>query len=150
MELKIYDIMSDGEIDVIIKERKNGDSEKGRAPEYKFKILLHNSNIEIGHINLRLGHFEKVVNYIGHIGYNINEEYRGNKYSAKACNIIREVIKDNSLNKVIITCNPDNFASRRICESLGAKLIEIIDIPTSSEAYSKVEPQKCRYEWIVD
>ncbi len=61
-----------------------------------------------------------------------------------------DVIKDNLLNKVIITCNPDNFASRSICESIGAKLIEIIDIPTSSDAYSKIEPQKCRYEWIID
>jgi tagatose 1,6-diphosphate aldolase len=150
MELKNYGIMNDGEIDVIIKELKNGDPEKGRAPEYKFKILLHNTDVEIGHINLRLGNSEKVVNYIGHVGYGINEEHRGKKYSAKACNIIKNVIKDNSLNKVIITCNPDNFASRSICESIGAKLIEIIDIPTSSNAYSKTEPQKCRYEWIID
>lgn len=150
MELTNYDIMSDGEIDVIIKELKKGDPKRGRAPEYKFKILLHNTDVEIGHINLRLGNSEKVVNYIGHIGYGINEEYRGKKYSAKACNIIKNVIKDNSLNKVIITCNPDNFASRSICESIGAKLLEIIDIPTSSDAYSKIEPQKCRYEWIID
>lgn len=150
MELKNYGIMSDEEIDVIIKELKNGDSEKGRVPEYKFKILLHNTDVEIGHINLRLGNSEKAENYIGHVGYGINEEYRGKKYAAKACNIIKNVIKDNSLNKVIITCNPDNFASRSICESIGAKLIEIIDIPTSSDAYSKTEPQKCRYEWIID
>ena len=48
---------------------------------------------------------------------------------------------------MIITCNPDNYASRRICENIGARLIE--DIPETSDAYTLNETQKCRYEWTL-
>ncbi|SHI04952.1 GNAT family N-acetyltransferase [Clostridium grantii] len=149
MELKDYEILGDGEIDIIIYKKNSGDISKGRVPEYKFKIVLHNTDTVIGHINLRLGNSEKVLNYIGHVGYGIEEQYRGNKFAANACNIIKEVIKDHLMNKVIITCNPHNYASRKICETIGAKFIEIVDIPETSDAYSADETQKCRYEWIV-
>ena len=44
-----------------------------------------------------------------------------------------------------ITCNPDNFASRRTCELLGAQMIEIVDLPEDNEMYQRGEHQKCRY-----
>ncbi|WFA09031.1 GNAT family N-acetyltransferase [Tissierella sp. Yu-01] len=147
MQLREYDAISDGEIDIVLYKKCNGDTLKVFLPEYKFHILLHGSDVIIGHINLRLGNTEKILKYIGHIGYGIDEEYRGKKYAAKACRIIKEIAKEHGMGKVIITCNPDNYASRKVCETIGAKLIEIIDIPKTSDAYSKDETQKCRYEW---
>ncbi|MGL5753837.1 MAG: GNAT family N-acetyltransferase [Paraclostridium sp.] len=147
VKLKDYKILTDGKIDIVLQEKREGDDLKGFSPEYKFKVLLHNSDKIIGHINLKIGNIEKVVKYIGYIGYAINEEYRGNKYSAKACSIIKEVAKENRLDSIIITCNPDNYASRRVCEYIDANLIEIIDIPKTSDAYSLSETKKCRYEW---
>ena len=150
MQLRDYNVLSDGEIDIIMHKKSNGDVLKGWLPEYKFQILLHDTDTVIGHINLRLGDSEKVINYIGHIGYGIDEKYRGNKFAAKACRIIKEVIKDHSMNKVIITCNPDNYASRKTCENIGAQFIEIINIPETSDAYAVNEIQKCRYEWRLN
>ena len=147
VELKEYNILGDGEIDVILYKKSNGDASKGFSPEYKFQILLHESDIVIGHINFRLGDTEKILKYIGHIGYGIDEQYRGNKYAAKACKIIRKVAKEHGMEKVIITCNPDNYASRKICETIGARFIEVVDIPETSDVYSLNETQKCRYEW---
>ena len=148
VNLKDYSILTDGEIDIVLSEKREEDIVKGRSAEYKFKILLHNSENIIGRISLRIGNMEKVVKYIGHIGYGIEEEYRGNKYAAKACKLIKQVAKENGLDSIIITCNPDNYASRHICEYIGANLIEIIDIPKTSDAYSVGETKKCRYEWI--
>ena len=147
VRLKDYSVLTDGEIDIILSEKREGDAVKGRSPEYKFKILLHNSKTPIGHMNLRIGSDEKVIKYIGHIGYGIDEDYRGNKYSAKACNLIKQVAKENGLDSIIITCNPDNYASRNICESIGANLIEIKKKTKTSDAYSLSETKKCRYEW---
>lgn len=147
--LKDYEVLTDGEIDVILNEKYGGDDSKGFSPEYKFKILLHNSSEIIGHINLRIGNTEKILKYIGHIGYGINEQYRGNKFAAKACSLIKQVAKENGLDGVIITCNPNNYASKQICESIGARLIEVIDIPETSDTYSLNETQKCRYEWVL-
>lgn len=70
------------------------------------------------------------------------------KFSAKACRIIKQVAKDNNLENIIITCNPNNYASRKICEGIGANFIEIVDIPITSDAYSASETKKCRYEWV--
>lgn len=147
MGLKEYGMLIGEEIDLRLIEKNDGNVIKGFSPEYKFQILIHDTNIVIGHINVRIGEDEKVINYIGHIGYGIDEKYRGNRYAAKACKIVSKVFKDHSMNKVIITCNPDNYASIKTCEIIGARFLEIIDIPVSSNAYSPNEPQKCRYEW---
>ena len=147
VELKEYDVLSDGEIDVILQKKSNGDALKGFSPEYKFHILLHGSDIVIGHIHFRLGDTEKILKYIGHVGFGIDEQYRGNKYAAKACRIIKNIAKEHAMESLIITCNPENHASRKICEAIGAKLIEVIDIPENSDAFSLNETQKCRYEW---
>jgi predicted acetyltransferase len=44
-----------------------------------------------------------------------------------------------------ITCNPANIASRRSCELAGAQLIEIVDLPPTTELYARGERQVCRY-----
>ena len=141
-----YDIISDGEIDLKLNEKYEGDKEKGFVPEYKFLILLHKNKEIIGHINFRIGNTEKIIKYIGHIGYGINEEFRGKKYSAKACNLIKGIAVENNLNTLIITCNPNNYSSRRICEYIGAELIETINVP---EEIGDKDKQKCRYEWKI-
>jgi tagatose 1,6-diphosphate aldolase len=44
-----------------------------------------------------------------------------------------------------ITCNPDNIASRRTCERIGARLVEVVDVPEGTPLYRRGERQKCRY-----
>lgn len=149
LELKELGILSDGEIDAVLYKKSSGDVMKGYSPEYKFHILLHGTDIKIGHINFRLGNSEKVIKYIGHVGYGIDEQYRGNKYAAKACKILRSVAIEYGMKSLIITCNPENHASRKICESIGAKFVDVIDIPETSDAFSFDETQKCRYEWVL-
>jgi tagatose 1,6-diphosphate aldolase len=56
---------------------------------------------------------------------------------------------DHQMDHVIITCNPDNYASRNTCELLGAQLIEIVEVPKNLDIYSEEESQKCRYEWKI-
>lgn len=144
-----YDVLGDGEIDIVLYEKYPGDTTKGFVPAYKFNIVLHKTGEKIGHINLRLGDTEKVVNYIGHIGYGVEEPHRGRRIASRACSLIKKVAEDLGMKRLIITCNPDNYASKRTCEIIGAKLIEIIDIPETSDAYGIGETQKCRYEWII-
>lgn len=144
-----YDVLGDGEIDIVLYEKYSGDSAKGFVPAYKFNIVLHKTGEKIGHINLRLRDTEKVINYIGHIGYGVEELYRGRRIASRACNLIKKVANDLGMKRLIITCNPDNYASRRTCEIIGAKLIEIVDIPETSDAFAPDEQKKCRYEWII-
>ncbi len=150
MKMNDYEIISDGTIGLKLLNKSNGDKEKGRSPEYKFQILLHTENIEIGHLNIRFGDNEKLMKYIGHIGYGIDHLHRGNKYSLRACQLAKKILKDHSVESVIITCNPDNHASRKICEILGGELLEIVDVPSNLDIYSVIESRKCRYEWKIN
>lgn len=149
MVLKDYDILESNEIFLQLISKSEGNEAKGFSPEFKFDIKLKNGCKRIGHINLRLGNSEKVIKYIGHIGYGIDQEYRGNKYASKACKVAQKIFIDHNMSKVIVTCNPENFASRKVCESIGAILINEVEVPPTSIAYSETEKRKCRYEWVL-
>ncbi|MBS5939724.1 GNAT family N-acetyltransferase [Clostridium sp.] len=143
---KDFDLLTDDDIDLKIEKKVPANEEKGRVPSYKYRITLHNMEDTIGAIDIRIGHNENTY-YGGNIGYTINEEYRGNSYASKACKIIREVAIVHGMEKLIITCNPDNFPSRRTCEKSGLKLREIVDLPIYNQMYVAGERQKCIYEW---
>lgn len=148
-KFKAFNYLTDGEIDLKIEEKIPSDPEKGYVPAYKYKITLHDLNNIIGAIDVRIGHNEGTY-YGGNIGYMIEEAYRGNSYASKACKIIKNVAIAHGMNKLIITCNPDNFPSRRTCEKIGLKLKDIVDLPPYNDMYKNGEMQKCIYEWILE
>jgi len=47
-----------------------------------------------------------------------------------------------------ITCNPDNLASRRTCELVGAELIETVALPPGNDMYDRGDRFKCRYRLL--
>ena len=53
--------------------------------------------------------------------------------------------KANGLSELWITCNPDNLASRRTCERLGAELVDIVPVPFDHPLWSRGDVAKCRY-----
>lgn len=113
--------------------------ERKWLPAYYFDICLLNGTV-IGHCDLRIGHNEKT--YIGgNIGYGIEEEYRGNHYAAKACELLFKQAKKHGMDYLIITCIPDNIASSRTCEISGGELLEITNIPKDNEMYLKGKRQ---------
>lgn len=145
-KFKDFDYLTDGVIDLKIKEKVSPNFEKGYVPTYKYIITLHGSDESIGTINMRVGMNDNLY-YVGNIGYGIDEPFRGNHYAARACNIIKDVAVAHDMNQVIITCNPDNLPSRRTCEKVGLTLLEIVDIPPHVNLYQIGERQKCIYEW---
>ena len=139
--------MSDGEIEVVVKEKRPAPQKEGYVPAYEFDIRLAGKPDRIGRVGLRIGNTNYVIMYGGHIGYGIDEQYRGNRYAAKACNLVKSVAIAHGLKTLWITCNPDNIASRRTCGILGCKLVEIIDLPENTSEYRDGAKQNCRYRW---
>lgn len=148
-KFKNFDYLTDGEIDLKIKEKVPYNEVKDYVPAYKYRITLHDSDKSIGAIDIRIGHNEGTY-YGGNIGYMIEENYKGNNYALKACRIIKDVAIAHGMKKLIITCNLDNYPSRRTCEKIGLKLKEIVDLPTYNEMYIIGEREKCIYEWYLD
>lgn len=143
------DILSDNEIDLIISIKKPANEKLGYVPTYHYHIKKHGMNDVIGQIDIRIGHNSNTF-YGGNIGYGIEEDYRGNGYASKAVRLLIEVAKKHNMKKVIITCNPDNLASRKTAEIAGATLLEIVDLPTDNEMYKSGETHKCIYEILMN
>jgi len=99
----------------------------------------------IGHIELRIGNTNHIVMYGGHIGYGVEPEHRGHHYAARACKLLLPLARRHRLTTLWISCSPDNIASTRTCELLGAKFVEIVNPPADTDMYQQGERQKCRY-----
>ena len=142
-----YNTFTDGEIDVVIREKRPADEKRGYVPAYHFDVCLTGSSLPVGRVDLRIGNTRHLIMYGGHIGYGINEKYRGNHYAARACNLIKPVALDHGLKTLWITCNLGNIPSRRTCEILGCEFVEIVDLPEDTNMYRNGDRQKCRYKW---
>jgi len=141
-----FDCLSDGEIELVCKEKIPENKDKKYVPTYAFLIRRTNDKVEVGDINIRIGYNENIY-YGGNIGYGICEVYRGNNYASKACNIVKQVALAHDMSKLLITVTPENTPSRRTCEKIGAKLLEIVDLPIHNQMYLEGERRKCIYEW---
>lgn len=125
-----FDFLSDGEITLRISQQYKGDDEL--LPFYYYDIFVVDT--AVGKISIRIGNnYHSYFN--GHIGYEIDKEYRGNNYSYKACKLVFQVAKAHGMNELILTCDESNIASYKTIEKLGAELIETVKPPEDYFAY---------------
>jgi len=122
-----------------------GDHRSGLAPFYHFRIVAAGSG-EVGHINFRVGASEHVRLCAGHVGYAIEERFRGNRYAFQACQALAPFIRS-IYKEVILTCDPDNEASIRTIERVGATFIDDVAIPKHDPGYARGARRKRRYRW---
>lgn len=147
LRFKKYPLLTDGCMDLRVEREFQGDPPRGWAPSYDFRISLRGSGERVGGISLRIGNTDFLRLYAGHIGYGISPEHRGHRYAARACQLLRRVALGHDLAEVWITCNPDNLASRRTCDIIGAEFVEVVELPEDTDMYRQGERRKCRYLW---
>ena len=99
------------------------EGEDGELPFYWWDIILKPNNVAVGKISFRVGHNYHSY-YNGNIGYEVDEEYRGNHYALLACQLVLKVARYHKMEKIFLTCDYDNVASYKTIEKLGAKLVE--------------------------
>ncbi|MBU2510821.1 GNAT family N-acetyltransferase [bacterium] len=137
------------EIDLVLDQCFPENLKKGHVPAYRFFIVLSSSNTKVGYLNLRIGTNVSIEKYAGHIGYGIDEEFRGNNYAAKACNLTKGILKQHAINPVWITSNPENQASIKTLQRIGAEFIETLDVPKDHEIYLEGDHRKSRFLWNI-
>jgi predicted acetyltransferase len=140
------DALSFGEVSLRFVRVIPGDPSCDFVPAYHFRILLSDGS-DIGHINFRVGDTKHVRVCAGHIGFEILEPFRGHGYSLQACHAIAPFVRS-IYDAVTITCDPDNQASRRTIEWLGASFADEVPVPPHDPHFQRGSRTKRRYRWI--
>lgn len=136
----------DGELELVLFRSYHAKANNETVPTYRFKMFIGGEDgEEVGRIDLRVRDTERIIMYLGHIGYRVSPKYRGSHYAARATRLLLPLARSHGMETLWITCNPENFPSRRTCELAGAILVEIVDVPKNSDFYTAGEKQKCRY-----
>ena len=143
--------LSDDVIHLVCLQKLHGNPEEKRKPVYMFAI--YKDCEKIGEINLRIGYgggpYNSNLYYGGHIGYDVNEPFRGNGYAVHACRLLLPVAKAHGMTKLLITNNHTNKASMRVCEKLGARLIRTVRLPEWNDMYNEDHKYQNIYEWEI-
>ena len=139
-------MFSDDQIELVLSNQDVADEACGIDDGYLFSIYRAKTRDYVGYVCLRLGE-SPALYYLGHIGYRIEEKYRGNGWAGRACRLMRPLIERLGMESVVITTNVENIASRKTCERLGCILERIADVPPEQRTVCAGAPQKCRYIW---
>ena len=49
------------------------------------------------------------------------------------------------MKELFITCTPDNHPSQRVCEKIGAKFREMVDVPDGHDLYQRGKKKLMQY-----
>ena len=137
--------LTDGIIELVCTAKNAAEPKKGWVPAYAFDICVDGERV--GFVNLRVG-FTDALYYSGQIGYIVDEAHRGNGYALRACRLLVPVLNFHKMQKVLICTEVSNIASNRICEKLGAKLIDTCPVPDWHDTYEQEGWRTANiYEW---
>lgn len=130
--VRAYDLYNPFKIDIF---KKYEDYRLGRnLPNNYVKatyLWLVNDTDFIGEVSIRHELTPSLLRFGGNIGYGIRYSYWNKGYGTLQLKLALEYAKNLGLEKVLITCNDDNFASARVIEKNGGifidKVLNIID-----------------------
>lgn len=139
--------------DVVYLKKKYFVDEKsaydGVATVY-YDIYRNEDNKKIGSTDLRLT-IEGFMYYFGHIGYRIEEKYRGHNYSYYSTKLLFEIAyKEYGIKEIILTCSPENTASCKVLQKLGGEFVELVNVPKGHELYRLGETRKYVYKYKLN
>lgn len=146
-EFRFYDpgALVDGELSLELVGRNPEDPVKQWVPSYDFDLHIDGGTASAGRINFRAGNSVSMEMYGGHFAYRVEPAFRGHHYAERGMRLLFPLARQHGFQIVWITCNPDNYPSRRTCERLGGELVEIVALPPDNDMYLDGERFKCRY-----
>lgn len=139
--------LHDGELALLLVRCTPPDHARAGVPAYGFEMRVGGK--PAGSVNLRIGSTHDLEQYFGHLGYDVMPAFRGHHYAERACRLLFPLARAHGLATLWITCNPNNYPSRRTCERLGAALVDVVALPPESEMYQRGDREKCRYRLIL-
>jgi tagatose 1,6-diphosphate aldolase len=126
----------DGDLELVLVSAEPCDTRHGVVPQYNFEMRLTGMATKIGLIKFRPHLTDKLKQYGGNLSYDVDEGYRGHRYAARGCWLLFPLARGHRLRSLLVTCDPDNVASCRTCELIGARCADTIE--------AEIEPGKYR------
>ena len=137
--------MRDRDLWLELRIREPENPTRGWVPAYRFAMRLDGVGHAVGRLGFRVGTTHTIERYAGHLGYEVSPAFRGSRLAERSCRLIFSLARRHGFQELWITCNPDNWPSRRTCERLGAELIDTVDVPRDSDVFGPGSERKCRY-----
>lgn len=144
-----YNVLSRDEIRLVLRERTLRDRSLGIRENLTYDIFPLTDDTYMGYVSLRVGESPEIY-YLGHIGYRVEEPFRGHGYAGQAVRAMLPVIRSFGFQTLTITTDKDNLPSRKTCEQLGCVLESIVPVPYKYRPLCMNSPAKCRYILIAD
>ncbi len=141
---KPREVLSDGVISLVASDLAQEDADLGIQQTFLFRIVPCGTKKDAGRISLRCGESAGLY-YFGHIGYHVNEKFRGHGYALRACRLLIPLCRVLKIHSLVITTDTDNIPSRRTCEKLGCELESIVPVPDEYRKKYNLSTFKCRY-----
>ena len=141
-------MFTDGEVDLVLSNEDVSDAACGIVDGFTFYMYKARTRHYMGYVSLRLGESPGLY-YLGHIGYRVEPEYRGQHLAERSCRMIIPLMKRLGIHSAVITTNVDNMPSRKTAERLGCILESIVPVPERFRGICAGAAWKCRYIWRV-
>jgi predicted acetyltransferase len=138
-------VLKDGELELVLVRNIPADPIKGWVAAYEFEMRVAGTANPVGRVFFRAAKNRLLELYRGHIGYGVDARHRGRHFAGRAVRLLLPFFRRHGFSEIWITCNPENVASRRTCERIGATLVEIVVLPETEEMYARGDRRKCRY-----
>ncbi len=96
--------------------------------------IINNKNKVVGKISIRIGNNYHSY-YNGHIGYEIDKEYRGNNYAYYASLLVLDVARYHKMEEIYLSSSINNIPSNKIINKLNSVFLEEVVIPKDYFGY---------------
>jgi predicted acetyltransferase len=97
--------------------------ERDRVPHRVYWWVAGEHYLGRARLNLRLN--EELTEFGGHVGYDIRPTARGRGHATALLRATLQIARDAGIASALLTCAPDNHASRRVIERNGGVLQDI-------------------------
>lgn len=105
-----------------VNEAKNADTSFIKVPATTYFSIRKSDNKIVGTIQLRHCLTEELEKHGGHIGYGIRPSERKKGYGTQQLALTLEKAKELQISRVMISCDKDNAASRKVAINNGGVL----------------------------
>jgi predicted acetyltransferase len=80
-------------------------------------------HVFVGSISIRFTLNALLERYGGHAGYGVRPSLQGRGHATRMAELAKDMLRKRGDTEMLISCSPDNLASRRVIEKIGGVLL---------------------------